>query len=382
MDNEALSNLNQDDIEKIILNIFKNSSTKIIHHYDNVDFLVSSKDEHIQLDSINSNESTINNNNIIINDNKDINGDNTFLENEIIINSNSNNNINSDLHVQCKCDKKSEGDSKGINCNLFQNEMFIEKIMKDDSSKSVNKKIEELKTLSNIINILNSRKKGNYNHTNILSTKGNESEQHNTHKMKVNNSNDNNNNNNTNNKIDDSIINQNILKDNETLISNITEQQLNMINNTTNNNNSNNSNSNSNSNNLNDSLKELNDLSTQLLLSNQTNFLNPFALLPSFPLSPLSLNLFPQNILTSNTNNLQQLLLLANNLGMNTLNPFINIDNSSNTTNATTTSNTTNNNNTLLMLMNYLSQMNQSNIDLNMLCQQTLNSLGMSKHTK
>ena len=58
MDNEALSSLNQDDIEKIILNIFKNSSTKVIHHYDNVNFL-GSKDKPIQGDGNRSNESTM-----------------------------------------------------------------------------------------------------------------------------------------------------------------------------------------------------------------------------------------------------------------------------------------------------------------------------------
>lgn len=362
MDNEALANLNQDDIEKIILNIFKNSSTKIIHHYDNVDFLVSSKDEHMQLESINSNDSG--SNTIAGNDRND-NGDN----NVIGCNSSCNNN---ESNTKCKCDKK-EGDVKGFNCNLFQNEMFIEKIMKDDSTKSVNKKIEELKTLSNIINILNSRKKGNYNtNVNVISTKGNGNEQqqqHSAHKMKDNNSN----------KIDDNaMLNQNLIKENETLISNITEQQLNMINNTSNSNNSNNNATNSN--NINDSLKELNDLSTQLLLQNQTNFLNPFSLLPSFPLSPLSLNLFPQNILTSNTNNLQQLLFLSNNLGLNTLNPFINIDTTSNTT-TNTAMGTSTTNNTLLMLLNYISQMNQSNIDLNLLYQQTLNSLVMPNNT-
>ena len=215
---------------------------------------------------------------------------------------------------------------------------FIEKIMKDDSTKSVNKKIEELKTLSNIINILNSRKKGNYN-TNILSTKGNEPEHAHKHNLS---DNDNNKTSHSINKTNHSIVNHSLLKENQKLISNITEQPLNMVNNATNTNNSHS--------NLNDSLKELNDLSAQLLLRNQTNFLNPFALLPSFPLSPLSLNLFPQNALQSNSTNLQQLLLLGNNLGMNTLNPFINIDNS--------TSN--NNNNTLLMLINCLSQMNKN----------------------
>lgn len=359
MDNEALANLNQDDIEKIILNIFKNSSTKIIHHYDNVDFLVSSKDEHMQLESVNSNESGNSNN-------RNDNGDND------VIGCNSSCNNNEGLSVKCKGDKK-EGDVKGFNCSLFQNEMFIEKIMKDDSNKSVNKKIEELKTLSNIINILNSRKKGNYNtNVNVISAKGNGNEseqQHSTHKMKDNNS-----------KIDDdAMLNQNLIKENETLISNITEQQLNMINNTSNSNNNNNNATNTTSNNISDSLKELNDLSTQLLLQNQTTFLNPFALLPSFPLSPLSLNLFPQNILTSNTNNLQQLLLLSNNLGLNTLNPFINIDTTSTTTNTVTPTSTTNN--TLLMLLNYISQMNQSNIDLNLLYQQTLTSLVMPNNT-
>jgi hypothetical protein len=177
------------------------------------------------------------------------------------------------------------------------------------------------------------------------------------------------------------MLNQNLIKENETLISNITEQQLNIINNTSNSNNNNNNNAtNTTSSNINDSLKELNDLSTQLLLQNQTNFLNPFALLPSFPLSPLSLNLFPQNILSSNTNNLQQLLLLSNNLGLNTLNPFINIDTTSTTTTNTATPTSTTNN-TLLMLLNYISQMNQSNIDLNLLYQQTLSSLVMPNNT-
>ena len=94
--------------------------------------------------------------------------------------------------------------------------------------------------------------------------------------------------------------------------------------------------------NLNDSLKELNDLSTQLLLQNQTQFLSPFTLSPSFP---LSLDLFPQNAFQSNSNSLQQLLLLGSNLGINPLIPFINTDNTA----------STNYSNTLLMLVNYLS---------------------------
>ena len=128
MDNETLSSLNQDDIEKIILNIFKNSSTKVIHHYDNVNFL-GSKDKPIQGDGNRSNESTMNNNK----DHVD----------SIILDSDKN-----DKHQR---DKTKGIDSNSIvDCNLFQNEMFIKNIMKDDSTKPVNKKIEELKTLSNI----------------------------------------------------------------------------------------------------------------------------------------------------------------------------------------------------------------------------------------
>ena len=86
--------------------------------------------------------------------------------------------------------------------------------MKDDSTKSVNKKIEELKTLSNIITILNSRKKESYN-MNVLSTKRNEPEHSHKHNL---NDNDNHITSHSTNKINDSLLNQSELKENEKLI--------------------------------------------------------------------------------------------------------------------------------------------------------------------